>query len=67
MRELVSIKVVPCRCRLADHDVWAVLSRQEGGAWRMVECRDRDGACAAQPCMLTTEGGQWPLDIDPPW
>jgi hypothetical protein len=59
------VKYLPCRCRLLNQPVWAILTRQSGGGWRIINCLDKDRPCFDQPCAFTTDGGEWPLDVAP--
>ena len=58
--ETVAIKYLPCRCPFLNETVWAILTQQSDGTWRIVNCLDKDTPCFSQPCAFTTDGGQWP-------
>ena len=56
------IRYRPCRCRLLDRAVWAMLAKRPDGRWKIINCLDKDRRCAEQHCAFIQQGGQWPFD-----
>ena len=50
----------PRHCALLGKVVWAILTKQEDGGWRIVNCLDKDAACFGLNCAFTTDQGEWP-------
>ena len=57
------VRYQPTRCTLLCRDVWAILTRQADGSWRIVNCLDKDEGCFGLDCAFTTSGGQWPYRV----
>ena len=58
----VTKKYLPCRCQFVQREVWAIVTQQADGAWRIVNCLDKDHDCTGYPCAFTTDIGDWPFD-----
>lgn len=56
------VKYVARCCRFWKKEVWAILTKQKDGSWRIVNCLDKDKDCFKRPCTFTTDGGEWPFD-----
>lgn len=54
-----------CHCVLLGREVWAILTKQADGSWRIVNCLDKDKACFDLGCAFTMDGGEWPFVEDP--
>ncbi len=59
--EQEDMKYLPRQCRFLDREVWAILTKQPEGTWRVVNCLDKDTVCFQHECVLTTDGGEWPF------
>ena len=59
------VRYQPVDCAVLRKHVWAILTRQPVGAWRVVNCLDKDEACFSLDCAFTTSGGQWPYAHPP--
>ena len=59
-------KYQPCHCALLRREVWAILTQQPDGRWRIVNCLDKDKECFALGCAFTADGGEWPFVDTPP-
>lgn len=57
----VEVKYLPRRCPFLNKDVWAILTKDAAGQWRIVNCLDKDEECFGEPCAFTTDGGEWPF------
>lgn len=55
------IKYLPRYCMLLKRDVWAILTKQSDGTWRIVNCLDKDKRCFDEECAFSVDGGQWPF------
>ena len=55
------IKYLPRYCTLLKRDVWAILTRQADGTWRIVNCLDKDKPCFSEDCAFAVDGGEWPF------
>ena len=62
MNERPEVKYLPRHCPFFKKEVWAILTKQADGSWRIVNCLDKDKDCFQQNCAFTTDGGEWPLD-----
>lgn len=60
MNEPIEFKYQPIRCALLNKQVWAILTKQPNGSWRIVNCLDKDEACFGLNCAFTTDDGDWP-------
>ena len=58
------VKYLPQHCPFFKKEVWAILTRQASGSWKVVNCLDKDRSCFQYNCAFTTDGGQWPFDKD---
>lgn len=61
----VEFRYEPKRCALLEREVWAILTKQPDGAWRVVNCLDKEEACFKRDCAFTTDHGEWPYHGDP--
>ena len=52
-------------CAVLRKHVWAILTQQQDGTWRVVNCLDKEEACFTLDCAFTTSGGQWPYASPP--
>lgn len=57
------VKYLPQFCPFLKREVWAILTQQADGRWRVVNCLDKDRACFQEPCAFTTDGGEWPFSL----
>ena len=62
MSERPKVKYLPCHCPFLNKEVWAILTKQADGSWKIVNCLDKDKDCFQQNCAFTTDGGEWPFD-----
>jgi hypothetical protein len=51
----------PRYCTFVCDHVWAIRTKQPDGAWKPVNCLDKDEACAKFRCAFTTPLGEWPF------
>ena len=56
------VKYLPRYCPFLREEVWAILTQQADGTWRVVNCLDKAKACFQYPCAFTTDGGDWPFE-----
>lgn len=56
------VKYAPRHCPFLNKEVWAILTKQADGAWRIVNCLDKHQPCFECPCAFTVDGGDWPFD-----
>lgn len=56
------VKYLPQLCPFVNREVWAILTRQSDGRWKIVNCLDKDRRCYQHACAFTTDGGGWPFD-----
>ncbi|HAM39821.1 MAG TPA: hypothetical protein DDX89_00505 [Candidatus Omnitrophica bacterium] len=61
MTDRPEMKYLPRQCPFVKKEVWAILTKQADGSWRIVNCLDKDKACFEQECAFTTDGGTWPF------
>jgi hypothetical protein len=54
------LRYKPTQCRLRSRQVWAIRTRQDDGSWMIVNCLDKEHACARLGCAFTTPRGEWP-------
>ena len=59
----VEFRYYPTTCALREKEVWAILTKQPDGSWRIVNCLDKDEACFGVDCSFTTSCGQWPYRV----
>ena len=57
----VEVRYVPRICTFLGKEVWAIMTRQADGEWRIVNCLDKDEGCFSQECLYTCSGGSWPF------
>ena len=50
----------PKYCMFLQKVVWAILTRQPDGTWRVVNCLDKDEGCFSLECAFTSDHGEWP-------
>ena len=58
-----AIRYYPTICTVFGKEVWAILTKQPDGSWRIVNCLDKDGECFKMDCAFTTSCGRWPFAI----
>ena len=56
-----SVKYLPSYCPFRKQEVWAIMTQQADGAWKIVNCLDKARACFEEPCAFTSAGGDWPF------
>ena len=56
----VEFRYAPRYCALLRKHVWAIMTHQADGTWRIVNCLDKDEGCFSLECAFTTSGGEWP-------
>jgi hypothetical protein len=61
----VECRYHPVHCRLLNQPVWAIMTKQPDGSWRIVNCLDKAEGCFRLPCAFTTDAGEWPYDRGP--
>ncbi|MBI4342188.1 MAG: hypothetical protein HY599_02335, partial [Candidatus Omnitrophica bacterium] len=50
------------QCRPLGKPVSAIAAHHEDGAWRIVNCLDKDEGCYRLECPFTTDYAAWPYD-----
>ena len=55
----------PQHCALLGKVVWAIMTKQSDGSWRIVNCLDKDEGCYHLDCCFTTDHGAWPYPQAP--
>ena len=55
----------PKFCTLLRKHVWAIMTKQADGSWRVVNCLDKDEGCFSLECAFTTDHGEWPYTMSP--
>ncbi len=60
--ERPDVKYLPRHCPFLNKEVWAILTKQIGGTWRIVNCLDKQQPCFEHDCAFTVDGGNWPFD-----
>jgi hypothetical protein len=55
----------PKYCAFLRKHVWAILTPQADGSWRIVNCLDKDEGCFHLDCVFTTDHGEWPYKASP--
>lgn len=58
----VEFRYHPNYCTVMRKSVWAIVTRQPDGTWRIVNCLDKDDACFKCNCAFTVDHGQWPYE-----
>ncbi len=61
--ERPEVQYLPQHCPFLNQDVWAILTRQADGSWRIVNCLDKTEGCFLMDCAFTTCGGDWPFPL----
>ena len=56
----VDVRYEPKYCAFLKQHVWAIRTKQADGAWRIVNCLDKDEPCFGLECAFTTDHGEWP-------
>lgn len=56
-----AVRYEPRECRLRHMRVWAILTRASGD-WAVVNCLDKEPACASCRCALVCQDGAWPFE-----
>lgn len=56
----VAFRYEPKHCLLLGKHVWAIRACQADGAWKIVNCLDKDESCFALECAFTSDHGAWP-------
>jgi hypothetical protein len=59
--ERPDVKYLARYCPFLSREVWAILTKQAEGTWRIVNCLDKDRVCFGHNCAFTTDGGEWPF------
>ena len=62
----VEFRYEPKFCTLLGKHVWAILTQQADGTWRIVNCLDKDETCFNLDCAFTTDNGAWPYRASTP-
>ena len=57
----VELRYQPTYCAFLRKRVWAILTKQPDGSWRIVNCLDKDEDCFRLDCAFTTDHGEWPF------
>ena len=57
----------PAYCTLLKQHVWAIMTKtkQPDGAWRIVNCLDKEEGCYHLNCCFTSDAGEWPYTAPP--
>ncbi len=55
----------PSSCAFRRKTVWAILTPQVGGDWRIVNCLDKEQDCVRFNCAFVRAGGRWPYRTPP--
>ena len=58
--ERPAVKYLPSYCPFLKREVWAIMTRQADGAWKIVNCLDKERMCFEENCIFTT-GKIWPF------
>jgi hypothetical protein len=56
------MKYLPKFCPFFKKEVWAILTKQADGTWRVVNCLDKHEPCFKHNCAFAIDGGEWPFD-----
>ncbi len=59
----VRFRYKPVRCTLLKKQVWAIMTQQSDGQWRVVNCLDKERECFSLECAFTTDHGEWPYTV----
>ena len=57
----IEYRYIPRRCAFLNRTVWAIVTQQTDGRWRIVNCLDKDQPCFGTNCVFTTDCGEWPF------
>jgi hypothetical protein len=52
---------LPRDCPFLKKEVWAIVTKQADGTWRIVNCLDKHEPCFKHNCAFTVDGGEWPF------
>ena len=58
-----AVRYYPTICTLWGKEVWAILTQQADGSWRIVNCLDKEEGCFGLDCAFTTSCGRWPFAV----
>lgn len=61
----IEVRYEPKYCAFLRQVVWAILTKQADGTWRIVNCLDKDESCFSLNCAFTTDQGEWPYKPSP--
>ena len=61
----VEFRYQPKFCAFLRRTVWAIVTKQSDGSWRIVNCLDKDESCFHLDCAFTTDQGEWPYKASP--
>lgn len=61
----VEFRYQPKYCAFLRKVVWAILTPQADGTWRIVNCLDKDEPCFGLDCAFTADQGEWPYKASP--
>ena len=61
----VEFRYQPKFCAFLRRKVWAIVTQQPDGSWRIVNCLDKDEPCFNLDCVFTTDQGEWPYKPSP--
>jgi len=59
--ERPDVKYLPRDCPFLKKEVWAIVTKQADGTWRIVNCLDKHEPCFKHNCAFTVDGGEWPF------
>jgi hypothetical protein len=59
--ERPDVKYLPRQCPFLSKEVWAILTKQAAGPWKIVNCLDKHECCFEYNCAFTVDGGAWPF------
>ena len=59
--ERPDVKYLPRDCPFFKKGVWAIVTKQADGIWRIVNCLDKHEPCFERNCVFTVDGGEWPF------
>ena len=61
----VEFRYQPKYCAFLRKKVWAIVTLQSDGTWKIVNCLDKDEACFHLDCAFTSDAGEWPYKASP--
>ena len=59
--EQPDVKYLPRDCPFLKKEVWAIVTKQADGTWRIVNCLDKHELCFEHNCAFTVDGGEGPF------